>query len=381
MGLAAALGVALLWWLQPRPVAVETARVRQAPITETLVEQGEARAHDRYVVAAPVAGRLTRVEWHEGDAVAQGETLAWIAPLPLSAAEAEQARARLVAAEAQQRASAADLVRARAARAQAQRESARAEQLLAQRFVSGQAVEQARLAEEAAAAAERGARERVAAAEAEVNNARAALHATQDSARPLALLAPAAGTVLRLVEQSERVLAQGSPVVVLGDPRHIEVVAELLSSDAVRVRPGMKASITGWGGEVLPARVVRVEPAAFTKVSALGVEEQRVRVVLDLDRTAPGLGDAYRVEARIELAQRPDALVVPKAALFRSGSNWRVFVVERDRLALRDLQLGLQGDEAAEVLEGLAAGDLVVLYPDAQLAAGIKVRGTSGGQQ
>lgn len=373
-GAIAALGAIALWWWQPRPIAVETALVRLAPVSATLVEQGEARAHDRYVVAAPVAGRLVRVELHEGDAVAPGAPLAWIAPLPLSPAEAEQARARLIAAEASQRASTADLARARAARAQARRETLRAEQLLAQRFVSGQALEQARLAEEAAQATELAARERVAAADAEVRNARSALYATRDSANPVALVAPAAGTVLRLVEQSERVLAQGSPVVVVGDPSRIEIVAELLSNDAVQVRPGMKASVSAWGGAALPARVRRVEPAAFTKVSALGVEEQRVKVVLDLDAPAPGLGDAYRVETRIELAHRPQALVVPKAALFRSGSEWRVFLIDRDRLLVRSLGVGLQGAEVVEVLEGLNPGDRVVIYPAASLAAGAKVR-------
>lgn len=380
-GAIAALGAIALWWWQPRPLAVETVVVRQAPISATLVEQGESRAHDRYIVATPVAGRLTRVELHEGDAVAPGDTLAWIAPLPLSPAETEQARARLVAAEASQRASAADLARAKAARAQARRDSLRAEQLLVQRFVSGQALEQARLAEEAAQAAEAAARERVAAAEAEVRNARSALYATRDSASPVALLAPAAGTVLRLLEQSERVLAQGSPVVVVGDPSRIEIVAELLSSDAVQVRPGMKASVSGWGGAALPARVRRVEPAAFTKVSALGVEEQRVKVVLDLDAPAPGLGDAYRVEARIELAHRPQALVVAKAALFRSGSEWRVFLIDRDRLLVRSLGLGLQGGDSVEVLEGLNPGDRVVVYPAASLAAGTKVRSLNKEEQ
>lgn len=373
-GAVALAGAALVWWLQPRPIAVDTAVIDRGEVAEVVVEQGEARAHDRFVVAAPVAGRLTRIELHEGDAVRAGEALAWMAPVPLTATEAEQARARLLAAEAQSRAAAADVARADATLAQARRETERAERLLAQRFVSGQALEQARLAEDAALAGQRAARERQQAAAAEVSNARAALQVTRDATRPLPVTAPASGRVLKLVEQSERVLAQGSPVVVIGDPERIEIVAEVLSTDAVRMKPGMRAAVAGWGGAELPGRVRTVRPAAYTKVSALGVEEQRVDVVIDLEHAAPGLGDAYRIEARIEIAQRENATRVPTAALFRTGEVWRVFVVDKGRLQARDVKIGLRGQDRAEVLDGLGEGDLVVLYPAASLEPGTRVR-------
>ena len=217
-------------------------------------------------------------------------------------------------------------------------------------------------------------RERQQAAAAEVSSARAALQVTRDATRPLPVTAPASGRVLKLVEQSERVLAQGSPVVVIGDPQRIEVVAEVLSNDAVRMRPGMRAAVAGWGGAELPGRIRMVRPAAYTKVSALGVEEQRVDVVIDLERPAPGLGDAYRIEARIEIARRDNATRVPTAALFRAGETWRVFVVDSGRMQARDVNIGLRGQDKAEVLDGLREGEQVVLYPGASLTPGARVR-------
>ena len=374
LGVVALVGTALWWWLQPRPALVDVATIDRGEVAELVVEQGEARAHDRFVVAAPVAGRLTRIELHEGDAVQAGDVLAWMAPVPLTATEAEQASARVLAAEAQSRAAAAEVARSGAALAQARRETERAERLLAQRFVSGQALEQARLAEDEAVAAQRAARERQQAAAAEVSSARAALQVTRDATRPLPVTAPASGRVLKLVEQSERVLAQGSPVVVIGDPQRIEVVAEVLSNDAVRMRPGMRAAVAGWGGAELPGRIRMVRPAAYTKVSALGVEEQRVDVVIDLERPAPGLGDAYRIEARIEIARRDNATRVPTAALFRAGETWRVFVVDSGRMQARDVNIGLRGQDKAEVLDGLREGEQVVLYPGASLTPGARVR-------
>lgn len=374
IGAIAAAGAALLWFLQPVPVAVDVGPVTRGAVHQFIAEDGEARAHDRYVVAAPVAGRLTRIDLHEGDAVAAGQTVAWLAPVPLTAAELEQAQARLVAAQAQVREAEAGVARAANNRVQAQRERLRAEQLVAERFVSGQALEQARLGEQTAQAEVRAASERQRAALAEVDHARAVLHATRGSAEPLALAAPVSASVLRIVEKSERVLAQGSPILVLGNPEQIELVVDLLSSDAVRVKPGMAVEVSGWGGAPLGAKVRTVEPAAFTKVSALGVEEQRVNVVADFDRPPPGLGDAYRVEARILVDQRPAVLVVPLAALFRAGDGWRVFVVERQRAVERDVRLGLRGAEGVEVLAGLAEDERVVLYPGNSLRAGAKLK-------
>ena len=194
------------------------------------------------------------------------------------------------------------------------------------------------------------------------------------ASRPLALRAPATGRVLRIPERSERVVAAGTPLLVIGDPHALEVVADFLSTDAVRIRPGMTAELTGWGGAApVPAIVRLVEPSAFTKVSALGVEEQRVNVVLDMPAVPATLGDGFRVEASIVVADVPDALKVPASAVFRAGGGRAVFVVAQGRAAQRAIEGGLANRDELEVLAGLAAGEAVVRYPTSALADGMRV--------
>jgi HlyD family secretion protein len=368
------LVVALLaWWAWPAPRPVETALVGRGPVEVTIEEDGETRAIDRYFIAAPVTGRLLRVSLREGDAVAPGQVVAEIAAAPLSAADRDLLTARLESARALE-AEAQDRVRrAEADGAQAIRERRRVADLVAGKFMSPQALEQAEAAVKMKSADLDAVRARAVAAAADVRAARATLEAVRANAPTVRVASPVAGRVLRIAEKSERVVVSGTVLVTLGDPSALEVVVDVLSNDAVRVKPGMRMILTGWGGEAIEATVRTVEPAAFRKVSALGVEEQRVNVVADFKAVPPGLGDAYRVDARIVVAEKADALRVPAGALFRRDGKWHAFVVEGGRLALRAVETGLRGVRDVEIAAGLAAGERVVLYPGNDLAPGLRV--------
>lgn len=395
----AAVGLALaLWWLwRPRPLAVDVAAVTRGPLVVTVDEEGETRVRKRYVVAAPTSGRLLRIDLDEGDAVAAGAAVARIEPAPLGPRDLAAAQARLEAAQAGERAAAARLGRAQAALAQAHRDAGRAEQLHRAGTLSDDAREKARLAETSAAREHEEAGHAVDAAVHEVEAARALLIAARagaagpaegqggdggaaagtpcaGSAPCVEAIAPVTGRVLRVLEESERIVLAGTPLVELGDPGEIEIVADLLSRDAVRVRPGARVLVDDWGGpEALEARVRRVEPSGFTKVSALGVEEQRVNVVADLLAHEPRLGDGYRVEVRIVVWEAADVVQVPASALFRAGAEWAVFVVEGGRARERIVRVGEQGAFEAEVREGLAEGERVVLHPSDRLRDGARV--------
>jgi HlyD family secretion protein len=415
--LAALLGVSLYAFL-PRPIAVETATVGVGPLAATIDEEGRTRARDRYTIAAPTAGDLERVTLRAGDLVKRGQVLAVIHLSQLDPREREAALGKLRAAEALRREAealerearenaaraAAEMARATADAEQAARDRERAEQLHAKGYIPLQELEQARSGETAARSAEASSRAaaeaarrgaeaahfRVEAAKSEVAVAQAALLAGEEGAdderRRLTMRAPVDGRVLRVLEESERVVAAGTPIVEVGDPTRLEVVIEVLSSDAVRVRPGMPVRLEGWGGErPLMASVRTVEPAAFTKVSALGVEEQRVNVVADIAGAPADLGDGYRVEARIVTWAADAVLKVPASALFRDaataaggsppagGPGWAVFAVAEGRAQLRRVEVGHRTAAEAEITAGLGAGDRVVLHPPNELRDGVRV--------
>jgi HlyD family secretion protein len=371
-----AAGIAVTLALRPSPVAVEVAPVVEGALAVTIDEQGETRAHDRFVIAAPVPGRLERVDVHEGDPVRAGDVVAALHAAPLSAQEREAQLARIDAARALVLEAEDNVRKARTAAAQARRERERAEKLVAERFVSPQALERAKDQEAMALADQDAAVARTRAANAQLAAVRAGLTAAEPGARdrPIELHSPSDGRVLRVVEKSERVLAAGAPIAIVGDPRKLEVVVDLLSTEAVKVRPGMSATLEGWGGPTpISARVRVVEPAAFTKVSALGVEEQRVNVVLDIPEAPPSLGDAFRVDVRI-LETEARVRKLPASAVFRTATGDRVFVVRDGRAQARDVEIGLRNRDEAQVKSGLEAGESVVRFPSSALADGTSVR-------
>ncbi|HEU0302926.1 MAG TPA: efflux RND transporter periplasmic adaptor subunit [Longimicrobium sp.] len=365
--------------MRPVPADVETAAVARGPLRVTVDEDGVTRVQERFVIAAPVAGRLLRVGLREGDAVAAGDVVARIAAAPLDARTVRQGQAAVAAAEAVWREAGAALAAREAELAQARREARRLRVLQEAGAVSQQAREQAETAEQVGARAVAAAAARVRAAAADLEAARAAV----TGADPAALAgetvtevrSPVRGRVLRVAQESETPVAPGAPLVELGDAAALEVLVDVLSTDAVRIRPGMPVLVEEWGGAgVLEGRVRTVSPSAFTKVSALGVEEQRVNVVADLLASADPLGEGYRVEARIVTWQAGGVLRVPLSALFRHGAGWAVFVADAGRARLREVRIGHRGDEEAEVLGGLRAGDTVILYPADDVADGVRVR-------
>lgn len=373
----AALGLGA-FALRPTPVPVDTAPAAFAPLEVTTEEQGETRSHDRFVVAAPVAGRLLRLLLRDGDAVRENQVVALLTPLPLSAREREELSARVASARAIQRGTESQLDHVLEDLAQARRESVRLESLFAGGLTSAQQLEQARnaaitLEKEVAAA-----RFRAKSAADDVEATKAGLIALQDPLHEgktaVEIRSPVAGRVLRVLESSERVLPAGAPILVIGDLAHLEILTEMLSSEAVKVRPGMPATLVSWGGDSpIRARVRVVEPYAFTKVSALGVEEKRANVILDFVDPPGTLGDGYRVMVKVTLWSAPRVLVAPISALYRCARDWCVFVAEGGRARRRVVQLGHQGDTEVEIRSGLSAGERVVRHPPNELADGSRV--------
>src|SRR5512143_62931 len=374
-GAGVAAAAFLVYTFRPTAIAVEVAAVERGPLRVTIDEEGRTRVRDRYVVVAPAAGRVARIALEEGAPVARGMVVARLSAAPLDPRSREQAVARLDGAEDAQRAAAAAVSEARAALDQATRNRARAESLFAKNLLAPAQREEAALAETTAVRRFQAADFTAQAAAHDVEQARAVIAGGGGSA--LALVSPVRGRVLRIPERSERVVAAGTPLLELGDPTRLEIVVDLLSEDAVKVRPGDRMLVADWGGErPLEAHVRRVEPSGFTKVSALGVEEQRVNVIADLDETPPQLGDGYRVETQGGLWEGT-ALKVPSSALFQDGDQWRVFFVRDGRARSGIVQVGHRNPFEVEITGGVAAGDLVIRHPTDKLADGVRVAARS----
>ncbi|HJS41890.1 MAG TPA: efflux RND transporter periplasmic adaptor subunit [Gemmatimonadales bacterium] len=371
LGVVAAATVYGAWaLLRPESVRVETAPAARRPLQVTVDEEGETRVRDRFVLAAPVAGRVARIALREGDSVRVGTVVARVFPAPLDPRSRREAVARLEAADDAQRASIATVAQARAALNQAQRERQRAQSLVAENAIATETRERTELAEELRARDLESAEFRAQAAAHEVEVARAAV---ATGGAPITIRSPVAGRVLRVPEPSERVVAAGTPLVEVGDRSRLEVVADLLSADAVQVPREAPILIEGWGGETLHGRVRLVEPSAFTKVSALGVEEQRVNVIGDLLDQPPTLGDRYRVEIRIVIWSADSVLTVPASALFRAGEGWQVFVVEQGRARSREVTIGHRTSLDVEITGGVREGEIVIRYPSDRVSDGARV--------
>ena len=378
-GIVAGLLAVALW---PRTVDVDLAAVSRGPLVVTVEEEGRTRVRDRFVVAAPVSGRILRIALEPGDRVVRGDVVARLqpgSPALLDARTKAEAVAALARTDASLGHARAEEERARAALTHAEHELTRTRQLTTAGVTTRQDLDMreadARLAREAANAAAFAVR--AAAAEVEQARARAATSAAASGGGTVVVTAPVNGVVLQRLRESESVVPAGEPLVAIGDLRQLEIVTDLLSTDAVRVAPGARALIEQWGGEVsLDATVRRIEPAGFTKVSALGVEEQRVNVLLDFADTGEAcarLGDAYRVEARVVLWEAPDVLKVPTSALFREGTRWAVYFASNGRARRAFVELGHQAAEEAEVLSGLTEGTQVIVHPGDLVRDGVRI--------
>jgi HlyD family secretion protein len=351
----------------------------RGPLQVTIDQEGETRVHDRFIISAPVPGRLMRVDLEDGDPVRLNQVVARIDPLPLNQRERQEILARVESAEASLREAKARVARARAVSEQARRDRNRAEQLAREGVISTQALDQARNADVTASEELSAAEYTSQAAASDVKVARAGLVSIDPGGgqtKPLIeLRSPVDGRVLRVTEKSEHVVSAGTPILALGEPGKLEVVADVLSTDAVKVHPGDPVLLTGWGGDhAIRARVRLVEPGGFTKVSALGVEEQRVNVICDFVDSPDSLADGYRVEAHIVVWSGTDVLKVPISALFRRGQRWSTFVVSGGRAVARDVEVGHRNESDAEILSGLAEGQRVILHPPNTIVAGSRVR-------
>lgn len=430
LALAAAALASLVLVLRPAPLPVEVARVERGPLPVSVEAEGKTRLRDRFVVSAPVDGRLARIELEEGDTVEEGQVVARLDPLPLTASVREalgrlaqwrseregvatlrpkpealsQARLRIQAAEAERREAEARVAQARAEREQARRDRLRAQQLQAEGALSQQERERAELAEiartkdlEAARLAAKAAAANLAVAEealallqaerqdpdyllkvydARIASVEAELAKLRDEAARTDIPAPIQGQVLRVLQESAQFVTAGTPLLELGDVSQLELVIDVLSSDAEQVAPGNAILISQAGEErPLRGRVQRLEPSAFTKISALGVEEQRVNVIGELIDTSHPFGDAYRIDVKIIVWEGKEVLKVPTSALFRCGKSWCAFTVEGGRARRRSLEVGRRGNFETEIRAGLQAGDLVVLYPSEKIEPGSRVEG------
>jgi HlyD family secretion protein len=372
---AAGLVVALAAGLWPKPLSVEIAEVSRAPLTVSVLEEGKTRIRHRYVISPPIAGFLTRIDLRPGAHIERGKTvLATIEPEmsgfldPRVLAETE---ARLKSAEATQKQRQAQVDQTVAALDLANKDLGRMDSLHRTGAISPQDWDATQNRVQMRERELHAAQFALQVADFDVAQAKAALTQVQspqsDKSQPLTLMAPVDGYVLNVYEENARVVNAGQPLMEVGDPQDLEAEIELLTSDAVAVRPGDVAFIEHWGGnKPLRAQVSLVEPGAYTKVSALGVEEQRVKVRVEFLESPPAgmeLGDRYRVEARIVVWQNDNTLQIPTAALFRRGNDWMTFVVQGGKAHLQKVDIGHNNGTAAEVRAGLTANDKVIVHP------------------
>ena len=367
--------IVIAWLLTPSPLRLELVRAEKGVLTVSIDNEGIVRAHDTYVVASPIAATIERVLLHTGDTVTRGDVVAWLLPLSIDLQSREQTLARLQAAQA--RWSEATLLQREAEinHALAKNELERQKALVRDHFISPQALDQLIARENTARAAVSTAQARTKAAQAAVTEARAAVNTfTRAAERKIPVLAPASGRVLSVTQQSERTIGAGLPLMTVGDPGQMEAVVDVLSVDAVKIQPGMRMLLRDWGGDTpLEARVRLVEPVAFTKISALGIEEQRVNVIADPIGLPWPLGDGYRIQAKVILWQKDAVLKLPGSSIFRVGQEWRIFVAENGRAKERTVVIGQRNRDEVQIINGLREGERVIRFPSRQVSDGVRI--------
>lgn len=377
------IAVGLFYGFRPQPVAVDLGAAGRAPLRVTVEQEGKTRVKDRYVISAPVAAYAQRIDFEVGDSVEQGAPVVRLEPMPAEVLDPRQqaaAEARVAAAQAAVKAAQQNVDAAKAGADLAQKELQRIKKLHADGHIGQDAVDKAVAEAERSRAQLRSAQFAVDTARYDMEAAQTALrYAAQpaSSKEPIMVRAPVAGRVLKIPRKSEGVVAAGQALMEIGDPHALEVEVDVLSADAVRLHPGTKVEFERWGGDgKLEGKVRVVEPVGFTKVSALGVEEQRVWVIVDFTSPASqwqSLGDGYRVEASFILWEGNDVLQVPASALFREGDGWALFVVQGEKAVKREVKVGQRNGLRAQIVSGINAGDSVIVHPDDQVKDGVRV--------
>jgi HlyD family secretion protein len=385
--IAAGVAVLLLvlWARRPQAISVETAVVGVGPLQVTIDEDGLTRVVRHVEIAAPVSGWLGESPLRAGDAVSAGAVVGVLRPAPLDPRTRAEARASLASAQSLRRAAHALVAEAVVARDEARRARERAERLAASGVLAERDLESA-IAEDRTREAElEAARARESSAAQDERRARAALVESdpegQGRSTAITLRSPMAGRVLRMFEEHDRVVPAGTPLVEIGEPRSLEIVSDVLSRDATAIVPGMPMIVRVPGREPVRARVDRVEPSAFTKVSPLGVEEQRVNVIGTPLQETPGLGDRFELDVSIVLWEAASVLKVPSTALVPADSAWAVYVVDHGRAKLRPVVVARRGVREVQIGSGLSTGDRVIVHPDERLKDGIRVRPADGGDR
>ena len=382
--LAATIVALFIWSFTPKAIPVQTAEVTRGAYQQVIEEDGKTRVRERYVISAPLSGKLNRIALKAGDAVEKDQIVATLSPNSpalLDARSVQELTERVGATEAARSRATADVARVQAMLDKARADLSRVKKLAAGGFVSPTQLEQTELALKVNQRELEAARQAVHVAEHDIATARAALLQSRSgiaSGRQWEVRAPVAGSVLKVVQENEGVVALGAPLLEIGNPADMEIVADVLSSDAVQIKPGAPVNIERWGKpEPLQARVRRVEPSAFTKISALGVEEQRVNVVMDITSLPDlwrGLSDGYKVDAKIVVFTAGNAVKVPVSSLFRKDSQWAAFVATNGRAQERAVQIARRSGLEAMVEKGLQPGEKVIIYPADTVKDGKRIK-------
>lgn len=378
----AALGVA--WFAWPRPIRVDLAAVARGPMEVTVDDDGKTRVRHIYTVSAPIAGRVLRISppRHVGDQVIADETVVAVMQAMTPSFVDARSREELQAAVAAVKLADAEVRRIQAALEFSRGDLQRAQALARTNTIAARALDKAKLEVETSEAALASAKAQLEVRRSERASVAARLidPSSMDAASNpgccIQLRAPVTGRILKIIQENETVVAAAAPLLDIGDPLDLEVVADLLSSDAVQIKPGASVEIEGWGGQPVRGRVMRVDPAGFLKVSALGIEEQRVRVTIDFAEPPAAwsqLGHDYRVTVHVTTWKGNDVLTVPVAALFRKGNEWAVFWVKSGRARTALVKVGRRNASMAEIVSGLAKGDTVVLHPSDRVSDGAAV--------
>lgn len=378
----------LIFTFRPQPIPVDLIKVAQGPMIVTVEEEGETRVKDVYMLSAPVTGHMLRIDAEVGDDVIAAETLvAQIRPINpefLDKRSEEEARAAIKTAEASLALAEAQLVEAQSEFDFAVTELERANKLIQQQVIPQRALDNAKRDYKSKRAGVNTAKAALRARQFELAQARAHLVSPADvqindqDCQCVTILSPITGKILQVLHESEGVISMGTPLVEIGDPANLEIVVDFLSSDAVRIQPGQRVIIEEWGGEsALQGTVRKIEPFGFTKTSALGIDEQRVNVIIDLsDPTEKWqrLAHGYQIEARVVLWESENVSKVPLTSLFRDNDNWAVYVEQENRAKLQHVKLGQRNGLEAEILEGLPEGSQVISHPSNQIVDGIRVK-------